>query len=194
MTIQSHLQLQADPLSPCDTCVFEPQQLSEWQRSLQTRKQQKTEQLLCVFVLIKIRAGLQLLVAVPVLLHPPRSHKSWIEDKITDVRAAAAPTQPLVIAHLQAVISHVICPDSVCLWTSPQSTGHQEDVPGGYTYENIRQQSLNITSVTLSPRRAKSTSSSAQIKLFRKTALLVLAGKPLNLNQLNSDCFTLVLY
>lgn len=77
-------------------------------------KQQKTEQLLCVFVLIKIRAGLQLVAAVPLLLHPPPSQKSWIWDKITGMRAAAAPMQLSASAHLQAVISHVICPDSVC--------------------------------------------------------------------------------
>ena len=79
-----------------------------------------------------------------------------------------------VIAHLQAVISRVICPDSVCLWTSPQSTGHWEEMPGGYGYENIHHQLPNIIIVTVTLRIWKPTSSSAQIKLIKIQNFVIL--------------------
>lgn len=95
------------------------------------------------------------MAAVPLLLHPPPSQKSWIWDTITGMGAAAAPAWPPVIAHLQAGISHVICPDSVCLRTSLQSTGHLEDMPGGHSYENIHHQLPNTIIVTVTQRKAK---------------------------------------
>lgn len=116
------------------------------------RKQQKTERLLWVFVFIKIRAGLQLVAAVPLLLP---SQKRWIWNKITRARAAAAPAQPQVIVRLRAFNSRVIRPDSVCLWTSPQSTGHWDDMPEGCGYESLHHQLPNIIIVTVSRRNAK---------------------------------------
>lgn len=122
---------------------------------LDTEGGRKTEQLLCVFVLIRTGAGCIWWQQNPYCFTRRRPRRSGAGPSSQALVAAAAPAQPQVKAHLQAVISRVICPDSVCLWTSPESTGHWEETPGGGTYEYIHHRLQNIIDVTATGREAR---------------------------------------
>lgn len=60
-------------------------------------------------------------------------------------------------------------------------------MPRGYRYENIHHSLPNIIIVTVTLRKAKSTSSSAQIKLTTNLKLLILAENTVKLHQ---QCFS----
>lgn len=125
-------------------------------------KEKKTEQLLRV--LIKMRASLQLVTGrarapLPRCSNPPPSLQR--AGSGTRSQAPGRPRKPPVAAHLRAVISHVICPDSVCSRTSRRSTGHWEELPRGDRYENSHLSLPNIIVVTARGDRRRGESEAA---------------------------------